>query len=317
MNKETQEENKMNNDSQKKNKMNKETQEKYNDWIRAGEIAAKVREYSKTIIKPGVKLLDVAEQIENKISEFGAIPAFPVNLSSDNIAAHYTPSHDDPTILDKQLLKVDIGVCYNGAIGDTAFTVDLSGEYSKLVEASKKAVENAIKIVKPGVTLCEIGKLIEETIIGYGFQPVRNLSGHGLDLYQIHTAPSVPNYDNGDKTELEEGIIIAIEPFATTGGGRIKEGSHANIFAELSQKPIRDMFARKVFEDIKDFKGLPFSSRALSRKFPANRLKLALRQLILNKNIQQFAPLPESSNGMVSQHEHTLLVGDEVVVLTE
>jgi len=296
--------------------MNPEIENEYADWIKAGKIASEVREFSKTIIKPGVKLLDVAEQIEAMIYELGAVLAFPVNLTSDTFAAHYTPGPDDDTILDKQLLKVDIGVCYNGAIGDTAYTFDLSGNYSKLVEASKMAVENALKIIKPGVTLGEIGKVIGETITSYGFNPVKNLSGHGLDLFKIHTVPTIPNYDNGDSTVLEKGMLIAIEPFATTGGGKIKEGTHPNIFMEINSKPIRDMFARKVFSDIQEFNGLPFSTRALVKKHPLNRVKLALRQLLMNKNIQEYAPLPEVSDGMVSQHEHTLLVEDEVVVLT-
>ena len=112
-------------------------------------------------------------------------------------------------------------------------------------------------------------------------------------------------------------MIIAIEPFATTGGGRIKEGSQARIFMEISAKPIRDMFARQLLEYIKTFKGLPFSTRDLARKFPASRIQLGLRQLLLKSNIEQYAPLPEASDGMVSQHEHTLLDTDEgAVVLT-
>lgn len=289
---------------------------KYDDWIKAGEIASLVREFSKTLIKPGAKLLDIANAIEAMIFDLGGEPAFPVNLSSNEFAAHYTPSYDDTTVLDKQLLKIDIGVSYNGAIGDTAYTVDLSGEYEKLVEASRMAVENAIKIIKIGTTLGEIGKVIEETITSYGFQPIKNLSGHGLDRYTVHTEPTIPNFATDDKTKLKKGQIIAIEPFATTGGGRIREGSHPNIFAEVSNKPIRDMFARQVLNEIRKHKGMPFSSRELAQKFPPNRVLFALGRLKLNGNIDEYAPLPETSKGMVSQHEHTLLVEDEVVVLT-
>lgn len=297
--------------------MDDEVKENYADWIKAGEIASEVREYSKTIIKPGVNLLEVGEKIENKIRELGAIPAFPVNLSSDNFAAHYTPTPEDETILDKQLLKVDIGVCYNGAIGDTAYSVDLSGKYNKLLEASKKAVENAIEIIKPGIKLAQIGKVVEDTIQSYGFEPIRNLSGHGLDRFQIHTKPTIPNYNNGDTTTLEKGMIVAIEPFATNGAGRIRESAHANIFMQISERAVRDMFARQVLTEIKNFNGLPFSTRDLATKFPVNRVKIALRQLILNGNLQQYAPLVEVNNGFVSQHEHTILVWDEVIVLTK
>lgn len=288
----------------------------YSDWVTAGRIASEVREYSKTIIKPGVRLLDVAEKIEAKIRELGAEPAFPVNLSHDSFAAHCTPAPDDATVLSNQLLKVDIGVSYNGAIGDTAYTFDLSGKYAKLVEASQKAVENAVRIIKPGVTLCEIGRVIEDTITSYGFQPIRNLSGHGLGLYKIHTKPTIPNYDNGDHAMLEKGMIIAIEPFATTGGGKIREGSYPNIFMQIDEKPVRDQFTRKVFEEIKEFKCLPFSIRDI-RTQPLARVKFGIRQLVLNGNLQEYPPLPETSSGMVSQHEHTILIDDEAIVLTK
>ncbi|MBT4824963.1 type II methionyl aminopeptidase [Candidatus Woesearchaeota archaeon] len=296
--------------------MNAELEE-YKDWITAGKIASDVREYSKEIIKPGVKLLDVANKIEDKIRELGAIPAFPVNLSSDNFAAHYTPSPDDETIIEKQILKVDVGVCYKGAIGDTAFTLDLSNQNSELIEASRKAVENAIKILKVGTTLGEIGKVIEDTIVNLGFQPIRNLSGHGLDLFQIHTKPSIPNYDNGDTTEIKKGMIFAIEPFATNGGGKIREGSHPNIYMQTNNRPIRDMITRKIFEEIKQFKQLPFSTRDLVAKFPLNQVKMALKRLMMANNIHEYPPLPEVSDGLVSQHEHTILMLDEPVVLTK
>lgn len=287
------------------------------DWIKAGSIASEVREYSKTLIKPGAKLLDIANKIEDKIRELGAVPAFPVNLSSNEVAAHYTPAYNDETVLDKQVLKTDIGVCYNGAIGDTAYTIDLSGKYGKLVEASKAACEAAIKACRIGATLGEIGRAIEETIKGYGFNPIKNLSGHGLSEYNIHDEPSIPNYDNGSEAKLKKGDIIAIEPFATNGGGRIREGSYPEIYCEISDKPIRDINARKIFEEIRKFKDLPFSTRDLVKKFPPPKVLLALRRLRLNNNLESYAPLPEASGGIVSQHEESLLIDDEVVVLTK
>ncbi len=293
--------------------------ENINDWIKAGQIAAEVREASKEWVKPGVKLLDLANQIESKIIQLGGLPAFPVNLSLNEVAAHYTPRPNDDIVLKDQVLKIDIGVHVKGAIGDTAYTVDLSGKYGKLVEASEKALENAIKIVKIGVTLGEMGKVIEDTIKSYGFQPVCNLSGHGLDLYDVHTAPSIPNYDTGDKTKLEKGQIIAIEPFATDGVGKIKDSSNAMIFCEmLKNKPIRDMNARKLLREIEDFSELPFASRWLvTDKIPVNKVLFGLRNLVVNQNIKDYPPLVEVNKGMVTQAEHTLLIDDEVKVLTE
>lgn len=296
------------------NIMNPEDKEK---WVKAGKIASEVREWSKSLIKPGAKLLDIANAIENKIREKGATPGFPVNLSLNEIAAHYTPVKDDIIVLSDQILKIDIGVCYEGAIGDTAYTIDLSGKNQKLVEASQQALANAMKILRVGVTLGEIGKTVEETIMSYGFQPIRNLSGHGIAMYSIHTAPSIPNYDTKEKTALQKGMIIAIEPFASTGEGRIKEGGETVIFEELSHKAVRSPIARQVMQDIEAFGHVPFARRWLDEKYGVNKVSLALAQLKLNGNVHGHAPLVEISKGLVSQAEHTFLIDDEVVCLTK
>lgn len=296
------------------NIMNLEDREK---WITAGKIASEVREWSKSLIKPGAKLLDIANAIENKIREKGATPGFPVNLSLNEIAAHYTPIKDDSLVLKDQIIKVDIGVCYEGAIGDTAYTVDLSGKQQKLVEASQQALANAIKILRVGITLGEIGKTVEETILSYGFQPIRNLSGHGIAMYSIHTPPSIPNYDTKEKTALQKGMIIAIEPFASTGEGRIKDAGETVIFEEISHKAIRSPIARQVMQDIEEFSHVPFARRWLDEKYGVNKVSLALAQLKMNGNIHGHAPLIESSKGIVSQAEHTFLIDDEVICLTK
>ena len=296
------------------NIMNPEDKE---NWVKAGKIAAEIREWSKTLIKSGAKLLDIANAIENKIREKGAIPAFPVNLSLNEIAAHYTPILNDPHVLSDQILKVDIGVCYEGAIGDTAYTVDLSGKNARLVEASQAALANVMKILKVGVTLGNIGTIVEETITSYGFQPIRNLSGHGIALYQIHTSPSIPNYNTNEKIALQKGMIIAIEPFATTGEGRIKESGEIVIYEEVSHKPIRSSIARQVIRDIENFQHVPFARRWLDEKYGVNKVSLALQQLRMNGNVQGHAPLVEISNEPVSQAEHTFLIDEEVICLTK
>jgi len=287
------------------------------DWIKAGQIAAEVREYSKTIIKPGVKLLDIAEQVEAKIRELGAEPGFPVNLSSNEVAAHYTPTADDATIVEDQLLKVDIGTCYNGAIGDTAYTIDLSGQYTELVRASREALDNVCKMIGLGVTLGDIGKTIQDTIQSYGYVPVRNLCGHGLGDYSVHQAPSIPNVNTNDKTELKEGMTIAIEPFATNGAGLIKESSSPMIFSQIGARPLRTPFARNAMKQIAGYKGLPFASRWLSKKLGEGRTRLALRELMQVENVKAYPPLPEVNKGMVSQAEHSFVIGEKTLITTK
>lgn len=286
-------------------------------WIQAGKIAAEVREWSKQLFKPGAKLLDIANQIENKIREKGALPAFPVNLSLNEAAAHYTPVKDDTIILKDQIIKVDIGVCYEGAIGDTAYTIDLSGKYSKLVEASEKALENAAKVLKIGTPIGEIGKIIEETILSYGFEPVRNLSGHGMALYTIHTSPSLPNYNTEEKTKLEKGMIIALEPFATTGIGRIKDSGEVVIYEFIEHKPVRSPIAREILREIESMPEVPFARRWLDEKFGTNKVTMALQLLKANGNIAGHPMLVEVEKGIVSQAEHTYLIEENVICLTK
>ena len=90
----------------------------------AGKIAKQVREYIKPQIKKDTPLLEIAEKIESKITELGGKPAFPTNLSINEITAHYTPAHNDEALA-HGLLKIDFGVHIDGWIADTAFSLDL------------------------------------------------------------------------------------------------------------------------------------------------------------------------------------------------
>ena len=284
------------------------------NWIKAGKITAECIELGRGMVKVGVKLLDVAEAIEKKIIDSGARPAFPVNISINEVAAHDTPSIDDGRVFcEGDLVKIDIGVCVEGAIGDAAVSVDL-GDHEKLIKASEEALKEAIKVVKLGVELREIGKKIDEVIGGFGFKPIRNLSGHGLDLYKIHTGMSIPNYDNKDNRELEEGYV-AIEPFATTGGGKVVEGKGSGIYRLQSKKNTRTGLARDLLKFIsKEYGEMPFAKRWLKGR---KGLDFALNVLEKEGILYQYPLLVEGSKGIVSQAEHSLFVGEEVKVLTE
>jgi methionyl aminopeptidase len=290
--------------------------ENIEDWKKAGKIAAQALEYGAGLIKPGAKLLEVSELIEKKIEELGGKPAFPTQISCDHIAAHYCAEPDDTIIFDKQVACLDVGVHINGAIGDNATTVDLSGKWTDLVKASREALDNAIKICQIGTELREIGKTIHETITSYGFSPINNLSGHGLAIFNIHDKPTIPNYDNRNTATLEKGMLIAIEPFATNGMGMIYETDRANIFAVAQKKPVRNMITRKILKEIETYEGLPFTTRWLTKKFPIGSVNLALRDLLNHKIIRDYPPLPDKAKGIVSQAEHSLLIDDKVIILT-
>ncbi|MDD5086837.1 MAG: type II methionyl aminopeptidase [Candidatus Nanoarchaeia archaeon] len=298
--------------------INELSKEDVDDLRKACKIASQALEYGKKLIKKDVFLLDIAESVDKKIINLGGEIAFPSQLSMDDLAAHFCPTKNNNPVLENQVVKLDVGAHINGFIGDNACTVDLSKENQELVKASRDALNNAIKIIKPGTTLSEIGKVIQETIMGHGFAPVRNLSGHGLGKFQVHTSPTIPNYDNQDSTRLKQGDVFAIEPFATNGEGIVIETSNPNVFALTNKKPVRDMTTRIVLKEIEKYNGLPFAKSWLEKKFPSFKVNFALKQLANIGMITEYPPLAERGKGIVSQAEHTILVeGKKAAVLTE
>ena len=284
--------------------------------IQAGKIAAESLQYGKSLIKEGVKVIEILDQIEEKIKSLGGELAFPAQISLNEFAAHSCSDLNDQTILKDQVVKLDVGVHIDGQIADTALTVDLSGKYADLVKASQEALNNALKIIKPGININEIGKTIHETITSYGFSPVKNLSGHGLGKYDIHAKPSIPNYDNGNENALGEGMIIAIEPFASTGAGIVEESSPATVFTLINESNIRDPITRNVLKEIRTYQGLPFAKRWLERKFGTPKTNFALRTLIKNDCLISHSPLFDKNRGIVSQAEHSVIIKDKPIVFT-
>jgi len=284
--------------------------------IKAGKIAAQVREFTKSIIKKDMPLIEIAEKIENKIIELGGKPAFPTNLSIDNIAAHYTPSYDDKTIA-SGLLKIDFGVHVDGWIADTAFSLDLENdeENKNLISASEKALENAIKIIKKEIPLREIGSIIQKTIESKGFSPIINLSGHEMKEYDLHAGLIIPNVDDNKNIVLGKGLY-AIEPFATTGSGKVHDGKPSGIYMLVNDKTPRSQTAREVLDFIaEEYQTLPFCSRWIIKKFGVKAL-FGLKQLEDNGNLHHFPQLVEAQGSKVSQAEHSVLIEENKVIVT-
>jgi methionyl aminopeptidase len=292
-------------------------EETLNNYKKAGKIAAEALEFGRSMIKPGNKILDVCRKVDDRIKELGGELAFPTQISCDDIAAHFCPEIDDDSVFDKQLASIDVGVHVNGFIGDNALTVDLSGNNSELVKASREALDNALKKIRIGVSLGEIGKEIHDTIAGYGFSPVRNLSGHGLGKFDIHTSPTIPNFDTGDKTELEDGMVIAIEPFATNGEGIIYESGNASVFQLIAKRPVRNNFTRNALKEIDKLNGLPFAKHWLQSKLGKAQAAFALREMEQLDIVRGYPPLVDRGHGLVSQAEHTVIVLEKPIVITK
>jgi methionyl aminopeptidase len=277
--------------------------------LKAGKIAQELRRYAKEIVVKGKSLFEIATLIDDKIEKLGAKPAFPVNLSINEIAAHYTPSYGDKETA-HGLLKVDIGIQIDGYIADTAFSVDLDNlpENQKLIESAEAAVSASVSEFSVGKRLTEIGAKINSAISKFGFTSITNLSGHSIERFVIHAGWTVPNYDSGQTDILEEGLY-ATEPFATNGHGRVRDGANSGIYRiDSDSGAVRDRFAREVVAWIADeYQTLPFASRWIYKKFGSRGL-LALKQLEQAGILYQYPQLIEVSGGKVAQAEHTVLL---------
>jgi methionyl aminopeptidase len=276
-------------------------------YRKAGRIVAKVCEQARARVEVGVPLLELAELVEGSIREQGAEPAFPCNISLDRIAAHYTPSPGDESVLGENMVKLDIGVHVDGYIADAALTVDLSG-HPEMVEASRAALDAAIELISPGASAGDIGSAIERAISGYGFRPVYNLTGHGLQRYISHGEPTIPNRAAERAPVLKVGDVIAIEPFATDGRGRIAEGPVTEIFGFAAQRPVRAPEARALLKEIQErYRTLPFARRWLG----GERVDYALTHLLKSGIIRRYPILWEMEGALVSQAEHTVIVMED------
>ncbi|MBN2880465.1 type II methionyl aminopeptidase [Candidatus Woesearchaeota archaeon] len=289
------------------------------DWIKAGKITGEARDLGASLIKEGASVKEICDEVDNFMIKQGARPAFPAQISINQIAAHFCPTIDDNlTIKKEDMVKLDVGASVNGAIGDTAITVNPNNEFKEILNASKEALNNALKLIYPGTKLGDIGKEIQETIMSHNLSPIRNLGGHGLGILQIHCDPHVPNYDNHSNIELKENQIIAIEPFATDGEGYVNESSNPTIFSLVNPQPVRLPIIRDVLKEIQsEYKTLPFTTRWLTKKFPVNKVNFALKKLQEQNIIHAYPPLVEKRNGIVSQHEHSVIVKEKSIITTK
>jgi methionyl aminopeptidase len=294
--------------------MEKSVMEKY---VRAGRIAAEVCAKTRAMMKPGVKLLDVAEFAESEVARLGGKPAFPINMSVNDVAAHYTPQLNDARVLGgDELVKIDVGVHVDGYIGDTAFT--WSAKPSALIEASEKVLEAAIGVIRSGVKVSEIGAAIEDKSKELGVGIIVNLTGHTLDQYVFHGAPSIPNTRNGNSHAFSDGDVVAIEPFVLESNGTVKDSAPTEIYRHVMDRPVRLAEARRILEIAREkYSGLPFAKRWLAKEgMSPLKVQMALSQLEQLGALESFPPLRESRGRPIAQSEHTIIVAEKPVVTT-
>ncbi len=288
------------------------TEEELEAYRKAGKLLAEVREQARPLVKPGTTLLEIAEVVEESIAQRGGKPAFPCNVSVNEVAAHYSPPvNDDASIKEGDMVKVDLGVHLDGYIADTAFTV-ATGEKQELVQTVERALEAAIAAIKPGIDVGEIGRIVEETATTAGFKPIKNLTGHSLAQWNLHAGITVPNVKEETGQKLKVGDVVALEPFVTDGAGYVEDQRKIYIFRYLRDRPVRLRMAKQLLLEVKRvYDGLPFAERWLAKRMSKLRLELTLRELVGVGALWPYHVLAERAGGKVAQAEHTVIVTEQ------
>jgi methionyl aminopeptidase len=311
-------------------------QSEVDSYVKAGEMAKEVKEFVVGLVEPGMKLIDIAEAVDGKIVELGGEAAFPVNLSLNEVAAHYTPAPGDETLAEG-LLKIDLGVCVDGFIADTAVSIDLTEDkrFTELFELNEEILANVSEMILGSqvdggrLTVNRVGDVVQDTLEkgDSKFAVIKSLSGHALGKDKIHAGLTISNYRNDNAASLDDSAF-AVEPFVTTGVGDIYEGPTGGIYVLQSDGNVRDRDARKILAYIKDtYKTRPFCVRWIlkavdSGRLTVDRLSVARLRLILGGMVKQgilheYPMLIEKSRAPVSQFENTFVIsGDEVFCTT-
>jgi len=291
----------------------------------AGEAHRRARLSIQNIIQPGMTLREIGEHIENctrtliGVGYNGGI-GFPTGLSLNACAAHDTPNPKtaDRVLQENDVLKIDIGTHLDGHIVDSAFTVAFKPEYANLLLAARDSVYECLKIAGPDTPLKDIGEKAEEVIRSYevvidgktcGVRPVLNLNGHTIEQYKIHGGKYVPiTKRSGNRDRMVEGEFYAIETFATTGNGYVREQGDCSHYA-LVNKNARSSLegGRSLLEYLnRTFSTLPFCKRYIGPEVKSPDAYLA--HLVKQGAVEQYPPLFDVPGSYVAQFEHTLYI---------
>jgi len=281
----------------------------------SGKILRETREEMRLFVREGMPIIEVCEKTESLIREKGGKPAFPCNVSINEVAAHYTsPPRDTRRIPEKAVVKVDLGVHIDGYVTDTAFTACFNPNHKRMTEVAGLALKTAVENVHDGMAVGKIGGLIENAIKNRGFKPISNLTGHSVGRFLIHAGTSIPNVSQLSLTKVRAGEIYAIEPFVTLpdAEGRVEDGPEKTIFRFVKAKSLQSSYAKQLSKYIEaNFKTLPFAERWLKGGVPKEKHSDAFRELLKSKTLMAYAVFIEASGKPVAQAEHTVLITDD------
>ncbi len=185
-----------------------------------------------------------------------------------------------------------------------------STNHQGLIAAAEAALASAIDTIKPGTKLKQIGRSIEITLDRYRVKPITNLTGHSMEPFNLHAGKSIPNIMDMSEETVEKGDVLAIEPFSSTGSGRVDGRKGGNIYRIIRQAQVPRPELQKFISTIFEYhRTLPFSERwchTIERSAESYLKKLIKRGLIT-----EYPILCEVKGGMVAQAEHTVIVTDE------
>ena len=301
----------------------------YQEARHAAEVHRTARKWFQGYVKPGMKVIDAAEALENKARELiednklNAGLAFPLGCSMNNCAAHYTPNEGDETILTaNDIIKFDLGLHINGRIIDCAFTMYWDDKFKPLADAAREATNAGIRTAGIDVRMSDMGAAIQEVMESYEVELngktypvrcVRNLNGHSIERHRIHAGKTVPIVKNNDNTKMEENEFYAIETFGSTGKGYVDhEGVCSHYMKDFFKKPVpTDLKTQKARDLLKvieeNFGTLAFCRRYLDR-LGEEKYMVALKSLVNAGIVNEYPPLCDVKGSYTSQYEHTIVL---------
>jgi methionyl aminopeptidase len=281
----------------------------------SGRILRETREEMRSYVHEGMPIIDVCEKTESLIRAKGGKPAFPTNVSINEVAAHYTsPPGDKSTIPANSVVKVDLGVHVDGYVTDTAFTACFNPEYRTMTETAELALKAAIENIRADLSPGKLGGIIETTIKNRGFRPISNLTGHSVGRYLIHAGTSIPNVNQISLSKFKAGEVFAIEPFVTLpeADGVVDDAPQKTIFRLVKPKAAKSPQAKKLVEYMEaNFRTLPFAERWLISALPQGQYAAAFKELLATKAVFGYAVFVETSGKPVAQAEHTVLIKED------
>jgi methionyl aminopeptidase len=220
----------------------KKTPEEIDKIAAAGAILVKTLALVQSKLRPGVSTGELDEAAEKLIRSQGAEPAFKgyrgfpgsICTSPNSMVVHGIPG---PYKLSRgDILSVDVGVVLDGWVADAARTYpvgNVSPIARRLLRSTENALFAAVKESRVGNRLGDVSHAVQRQVEEDGFSVVRSLVGHGIGR-DMHEDPQIPNFgEPGRGPELEEGMVLAVEPMVTAGRHAVRMGDdHWAIFSQ-------------------------------------------------------------------------------------